>query len=78
LKRRSRLRLEATAIWVAPIEYVILRKLDYYRMSGSDRHLRDVASMLRISGGMVDSRNWTPGSSASTLHDQLRAARNFP
>lgn len=52
--RRMRLRVGDTEIWVAPIEYVILRKLEYYEQSGSDRHLRDVAMMLRISGETVD------------------------
>lgn len=52
--RRMRLRVGDTEIWVAPIEYVILRKLEYYKQSGSDRHLRDVAMMLRISGETVD------------------------
>jgi hypothetical protein len=47
--RRRRLTADGRAIWVAPIEYVILRKLEYYRDSGSDRHLRDVVMMLRIS-----------------------------
>ena len=52
--RRERVPLEGMAIWVALIEYVILRKLEYFRASGSDRHLRDVAMMLRISGDSVD------------------------
>ena len=55
LDRRVRLRIGAGEIWVAPIEYVILRKLEYFEMSGSDRHLRDVAMMLRISGETIDS-----------------------
>jgi Nucleotidyl transferase AbiEii toxin, Type IV TA system len=54
LERRRRLQLEATAIWVAPLEYVILRKLQYFQRSGSDRHLRDIAMMLRISGDSLD------------------------
>lgn len=41
-------------VWVAPIEYVILKKLAYFRDGGSDRHLRDIAAMLRISGETVD------------------------
>lgn len=53
-ERRERLLLEDLAIWVAPIECVVLRKLEYYRDSGSDRHLRDVAMMLRISGETVE------------------------
>jgi hypothetical protein len=52
--RRLRLRVGDIEIRVAPIEYVILRKLEYYEQSGSDRHLRDVAMMLRISGETVD------------------------
>ncbi len=39
---------------MAPIEYVILLKLRYFRNSGSDRHLRDIAAMLRISGTLID------------------------
>lgn len=77
-ERRSRLPLEAIAIWVAPIEYVILRKLDYYRMSGSERHLRDVTSMLRISGDMVDLRELEAWIERLDLHDQFRAARSVP
>lgn len=39
---------------VAPIEYVILRKLEWHRDSGASRHLDDVRAMLRISSGSVD------------------------
>ncbi len=42
------------AIWFAPIEYVIVRKLEYFQQSESDRHLRDIAGMLRVSGELVD------------------------
>ncbi|MEX1258579.1 MAG: nucleotidyl transferase AbiEii/AbiGii toxin family protein [Gemmatimonadota bacterium] len=52
--RRRRVTTEGLAIWIAPIEYVILRKLACYRDSRSDRHLRDVAMMLRISRDAVD------------------------
>lgn len=54
LDRRQRLPLEAIQIWVAPLEYVVLRKLQYYEASQSDRHLRDIAMMLRISGDTLD------------------------
>lgn len=37
-------------VWVAPIEYVILMKLVYFRDGGSERHLRDISAMPRISG----------------------------
>ncbi|MDA0330283.1 MAG: hypothetical protein O2958_14920 [Gemmatimonadetes bacterium] len=53
-QHRRRMRIEAIEIWVAPIEYVVLRKLQYYQASQSDRHLRDIAMMLRISGDLID------------------------
>ncbi len=54
LDRVLRLPLGGGAISVAPIEYVIIRKLQYYRDSGSERHLRDISMMLRLSGDTVD------------------------
>ena len=39
---------------VAAPEDVILGKLVYYREGGSDKHLRDIAGMLKFSGDMID------------------------
>lgn len=41
-------------IRLAPPEYVIVRKLLYFREGGSDKHLRDIRSMLAISGDELD------------------------
>jgi hypothetical protein len=41
-------------ITVAPPEYVILRKLQYYREGGSEKHLRDIRAMLAVSGDQLD------------------------
>jgi hypothetical protein len=54
MERRRGIPIAGADIWVAPIEYVILRKLEYYRMSSSDQHLGDIAAMRRISGSMID------------------------
>lgn len=35
-------------------EDLILKKMDFYREGGSDKHLRDIASVLKISGDRVD------------------------
>ena len=32
---------------VAPPEYVIVRKLQFYHEGGSEKHLRDISAMLR-------------------------------
>ena len=36
-------------IRVAPPEYVIVRKLEYFREGGSEKHLRDIRAMLAVS-----------------------------
>ena len=41
-------------IMLAPPEYVIVRKLEYFREGGSDKHLRDIRSMLAVSGDQLD------------------------
>ena len=35
-------------------EDVILKKLEYYREGGSDKHLRDIAGVLKVQGPRVD------------------------
>ena len=34
------------SLWLAPPEYVILRKLEFYREGGSSKHLTDIRGML--------------------------------
>jgi hypothetical protein len=41
-------------ISLAPPEYIILRKLQYLRDGGSEKHLRDIRSLLAISGELLD------------------------
>lgn len=42
------------SIPVAPPEYVIVRKLEYFRAGGSQKHVRDIRAMLQISGDQID------------------------
>jgi hypothetical protein len=46
LAHRQRIALGTGALWVAPPEYVIVRKLEFFREGGSEKHLRDVRAML--------------------------------
>lgn len=38
----------------ASAEDVIIKKMEFYRAGGSDKHLRDIAGMLKISGQEID------------------------
>jgi hypothetical protein len=51
---QRRIQFEGETVAVAPPEYVIVRKLQYYREGGSEKHLRDVRSMLAVSGEHLD------------------------
>ena len=44
------LRFMGEEVRVAPPEYVILRKLEFFREGGSEKHLRDIRMMLKNSG----------------------------
>lgn len=54
LARRRKLQVDEEELWVAPPEYVILRKLEFYREGGSEKHIRDIQAILRVSGELVD------------------------
>jgi hypothetical protein len=45
---------EKIVVRLAPPEYVILRKLEYFREGGSEKHLRDIRAMLAVSGEMIN------------------------
>ena len=43
-----------TEVSFASPEDVILKKLEYYREGGSDKHLRDIAGVVKIMGPDLD------------------------
>lgn len=49
LAHRRGISLDTLTMHVAPAEYVIVRKLEYYREGGSEKHVRDIRSMLEVS-----------------------------
>ena len=54
LGRREQVMFEGEPVWVAPPEYVILRKLQYRRDGGGDKHPQDIRAMLRTLGDRLD------------------------
>lgn len=55
LARARRVQLpDVGTIMVSAPEDVILKKLEFFREGGSDKHLRDITSMIRISGDQFD------------------------
>lgn len=54
MKYRKKMIFDDSVIWLAPIEYVIIRKLEYYREGQSAKHLEDIRNMIQVSGSDVD------------------------
>lgn len=51
---KREIQFEGETVVLAPAEYVIVRKLEYFREGGSDKHLRDIRSMLAVSANEID------------------------
>mgnify|MGYP001818470269 CR=1 FL=1 len=60
---------------MAPPEYVVVRKLQYHKESGSERHLRDVAAMLEISREKINMLEVDTWPQRLGLEEALRAAK---
>jgi hypothetical protein len=54
MAHRRELALSDFPMYVAPPEYVIIRKLEYFREGGSQKHLRDIRGILAVSDGQLD------------------------
>jgi len=54
LAKKRDMVVEGERMKVAPPEYVIVRKLEYFREGGSEKHLRDIAGMVELSSDQID------------------------
>ena len=54
-RNKREIQFEGETLALAPPEYVIVRKLQFFREGGSEKHLRDIRSMVAISGEQIDS-----------------------
>jgi hypothetical protein len=54
MEHRRQVKLDQRSVWLAPAEYVILRKLEFHQEGGSEKHLQDIRSIWETSGTGVD------------------------
>jgi hypothetical protein len=67
---------EAETIMLAPPEYVIVRKLEYYRKGHAEKHLRDIRAMLAVSGEQLDRPTLNEWIQRQGLETEWRQASN--
>jgi hypothetical protein len=77
LDNRKPIKIEGDELWLAPAEYVILRKLEYYREGQSEKHLRDIAGILSISPDKIDFNELNKRIKQLKLEKEWLAARKF-
>jgi hypothetical protein len=69
LTERRQIELEEGDIWLAPPEYVIIRKMEYFKEGGSEKHLTDIEAMLRVSGDDIELERVRQESAARGLEE---------
>jgi len=62
---------------LAPVEYIILRKLEYYREGGSEKHLRDIAGILSVSSDRIDFHQLSEKICAYSLEKEWEKAKAY-
>jgi len=66
--------IEGLPIAFTPPEYLIIRKLEFFREGGSQKHLRDIAAMLEESPDIIDQTFLQHHLTALNLTAQYQAA----
>ena len=77
LKNRKPIDVEGEKFWLAPVEYVILRKLEYYREGKSEKHLRDISGILAFSPDKIDLKMLEVQINKRALQKEWKDAKDF-
>jgi hypothetical protein len=77
LNNRKSIDMENETFWIAPVEYVILRKLEYYREGGSEKHLRDIAGILSVSSDQIDFDRLSEKIDEYSLEKEWKEAKEY-
>lgn len=71
---------ESIAIYASP-EDVIIRKLQYYKLGGSDKHLRDIRGIIKTSSEHIDLgyiTSWASREGVSDIWNKIQSTDNPP
>jgi hypothetical protein len=77
LANRKSVQVEDQVVWVAPVEYVILRKLEYYREGQSEKYLRDIAGILEALDAQINTAWLEEKIVERQLQNEWQTAKRF-
>ena len=75
LQKSRRVQVGDSTVSLAPPEYVIIRKLEYFREGASEKHVRDIQAMLRTTGRDIDFQRLEVFVDERDLSDEWRRAQ---
>lgn len=78
MSKRQKVKIGRSNILIAPPEYVIVRKLQYYKEGGSTKHLRDINRMFEISGESIDKPALEQMVIKYDLLDEWKSSQSLP
>lgn len=70
IENRIKIEMDGEVFWLASPEYVIIRKLEYFREGGSEKHLKDISGILRNSSDQIDFKQLTEKISDRSLEKE--------
>jgi hypothetical protein len=53
-EKRRKIEINGEPVFFAPPEYVVIRKLEYYKEGGAEKHIRDIKGILSVSKDIID------------------------
>lgn len=77
IELRRSFKISDEEVWVAPPEYVILRKLLFYKEGRSEKHLRDIRLILEHSSSLISLPDLEVRINELGLRAEWERARNF-
>lgn len=78
-RHARRMEFKGESLSVAPPECVIVRKLEFLREGGSDKHVRDIRAMLMVSGDAIDRaalREWVVRQGVEAEWKRIEGGKN--
>jgi hypothetical protein len=75
MANRKRIKIGQSEMSIAPPEYVIIRKLQYYKEGGSTKHLRDINRMSELSSESIDKPELNQMITKYDLLDEWKASQ---
>jgi hypothetical protein len=78
LERVRRVQIAGMTVRLAPPEYVIIRKLEFFKEGGSEKHLRDIKLMIESSPDQIDMEALDRFLAERSLREEWERAKTIP